>query len=43
MIKELGECLPATILCVTIGNPAEGLYHKMGFFSGVKFTNMYLK
>lgn len=47
MIKQalinLKKISPATILCVTIGNPAEGLYHKMGFFSGVKFTNMYLK
>ncbi len=34
---------PATILCVTIGNLAEGMYHRMGFFSGVKFTDMYLK
>jgi ribosomal protein S18 acetylase RimI-like enzyme len=47
MIKQtltnLKRISPATILCVTIGNSAEGLYHKMGFFSGVKFTNMYLK
>lgn len=47
MIKQaltnLKKVSPATILCVTIGNSAEGLYHKMGFFSGVKFTNMYLK
>jgi len=47
MIKQaltnLNKISPATILCVTIGNPSEGLYHKMGFFSGVKFTNMYLK
>lgn len=47
MIKQaltnLKKISPATILCVTIGNPAEGLYHKMGFFSGVKFTDMHLK
>jgi ribosomal protein S18 acetylase RimI-like enzyme len=47
MIKQaltnLKKISPATILCVTIGNPAESVYHKMGFFSGVKFTNMYLK
>lgn len=47
MIKQaltnLKKISPAAILCVTIGNPAEGLYHKMGFFSGVKFTNMYLR
>ena len=47
MIKQaltnLKQISPATILCVTIGNSAEGLYNKFGFFSGVKFTNMYLK
>lgn len=47
MIKQaltnLKKISPATILCVTIGNSAEGLYHNMGFFSGVKFTDMYLK
>lgn len=41
-LTNLKKISPASILCVTIGNPAEGLYHKMGFFSGVKFTNMYL-
>lgn len=42
-LTNLKKISPATILCVTIGNPAEELYHKMGFFSGVKFTDMYLK
>jgi len=41
-LTNLKKISPATILCVTIGNPSEGLYHNMGFFSGVKFTNMYL-
>lgn len=40
-LTNLKKISPATILCVTIGNPAEALYHRMGFFSGVKFTNMY--
>ncbi|MEG2290708.1 MAG: GNAT family N-acetyltransferase [Clostridium sp.] len=47
MIKQaltnLKKISPATILCVTIGNSTENLYNKLGFFSGVKFTNMYLK
>ena len=42
-LTNLKKISPATLLCVTVGNPAEGLYHNMGFFSGVKFTNMYLK
>jgi ribosomal protein S18 acetylase RimI-like enzyme len=41
-LTNLKEISPAVILCVTIGNPSEGLYHKMGFFPGVKFTTMYL-
>lgn len=45
MIKQaltnLKKISPATILCVTVGNPVEKLYNKMGFFPGVKFTNMY--
>lgn len=41
-LTNLKKISPATILCVTIGNPAENLYEKMGFFSGIKFTNMYL-
>jgi GNAT superfamily N-acetyltransferase len=42
-LTSLKEISPATILCVTIGNPAERLYYRAGFFPGVKFTNMYLK
>lgn len=41
-LTNLNKISPATILCVTIGNKSEGLYHNLGFFSGVKFTNMYL-
>jgi len=39
-LTNLKKISPATILCVTIGNPAEGLYDNLGFFSGVKFTGM---
>jgi hypothetical protein len=42
-LNNLKKISPAIILCVTIGNPAEDLYHKMGFFPGVKFANMYKK
>ena len=42
-LTNLKPISSAIILCVTMGNPAESVYHKMGFFSGVKFTNMYLK
>ncbi|MGG7163126.1 GNAT family N-acetyltransferase [Clostridium ihumii] len=42
-LTNLNRISPATILCVTIGNKAESLYDKMGFFSGVKFSNMYLQ
>lgn len=42
-LSNLKKISPATILCVTMGNSAEGLYSKLGFFSGVEFTNMYLE
>ena len=42
-LSNLKKISPATILCVTIGNPAEDLYSSLGFLPGVKFTNMYLE
>lgn len=47
MIKRaltvLKEISPATKLDVTVGNAAEALYYKMGFFPGVQSVAMYKK
>ncbi len=42
-LNNLNKISQATILCVTVGNSAEAVYHKMGFMQGVKFANMFLK
>lgn len=42
-LTNLKRISPATILCVTIGNSSEALYNNLGFFPGIKFTNMVLK
>lgn len=42
-LSVLNTISPASILCVTIGNDAESLYYKMGFFPGTQFSNMLLK
>jgi ribosomal protein S18 acetylase RimI-like enzyme len=41
-LSNLHSISPATILCVTVGNPAEHLYRKIGFFPGIKFASMVL-
>jgi ribosomal protein S18 acetylase RimI-like enzyme len=47
MIKRaltvLKDISPATKLDVTVGNSAEALYYKMGFFPGVQSVAMYKK
>ncbi|MGH4124318.1 MAG: GNAT family N-acetyltransferase [Clostridium sp.] len=47
MIKRaltvLKDISPATKLDVTVGNAAEALYYKMGFFPGVQSVSMYKK
>ena len=42
-LTVLKDISPATKLDVSVGNAAEGLYYKMGFFPGVQMAAMYKK
>lgn len=42
-LTVLKDISPATMLDVTVGNAAEALYYKMGFFPGVQSVAMYKK
>ena len=39
-VTEAVNSYPLSGLCVTVGNPAESIYHKLGFWGGPRFTNM---